>query len=408
MDMRSRDQYLAELRLEYIGADKQTKTRLLNEAQKRTKLARKYLIAKLRPDRETPSARPKRRRAIYGPSIKTALAQLWPTFDYPCGQRFAPILRAEVDRLRRLGVFEATDTVIDKLKRISAKTIDRLLAGERQRLRLRRYRNPAVHPLLYQQIPVKVSSEWDRDEIGNLQLDFVLHCGQSTAGHYVATLSVVDIATAWWEARAMLGRSQQATQAALQQMRSRLPCPMREIHPDNDGCLVNELIYRWCRQHRIAMSRSRPLQKNDNAWVEQRNWTHVRQMIGYRRFDTQAQLDLINKLYEQIMMYKNFFQPSTKLKEKRRIKGKLHRRYETPKTPYQRLLDSGQLTQAARRKLKATYSTLNPAVLKSNIDRIRDQLFRTVENPAPKRRPPTRKMAPHLVRSFMTQRGGPR
>ena len=155
--MRSRNQYLAELRSDYIGADKQTKSRLLDEAEKRTKLARKYLIAKLRPDAAPAQKKAKRRRATYGAAVKTALAKLWPIFDYPCGQRFAPILRIEVDRLRALGELQVTETVAAKLKQVSPKTIDRMLKSERDRLRLNRYRNPAVHPLLYQQIPVKRS-----------------------------------------------------------------------------------------------------------------------------------------------------------------------------------------------------------------------------------------------------------
>jgi hypothetical protein len=173
-----------------------------------------------------------------------------------------------------------TDTTAAKLKQVSPKTIDRMLESERDRLRLSRYRNPAVHPLLYQQIPVKVASEWDRDQIGNLQLDFVLHCGQSSAGLFAATLSAADIASGWWEASAMLGRSQHGTHMALEEMCERLPFPIAEVHPDNDGCLINELVYKWCSKRKIAMSRSRPLHKNDNAWVEQRHWTHIRKSSG--------------------------------------------------------------------------------------------------------------------------------
>ena len=401
--MHSRNQYLAELRADYIGAAKPVKTRLLNEAQKRTKLARKYLIAKLRPEAGPNQPRPRPRKPVYGAAVKTALAKLWPIFDYPCGQRLAPLVRTELDRLRHFGEIQLAPTVCAQLQHISAKTIDRLLAGERQRLRLNRYRNPSVHPLLYHQIPVKVASEWNRRQLGNVQLDFVLHCGQSSSGHFAATLSAADICSGWWEGCAMLGRSQQGTQIALENIRRRLPFPFREIHPDNDACLLNDLVYRWARQHRIRMSRSRPLQKNDNAWVEQHNWTHVRKMIGYRRFDTPDQVQLLNTLYHHLMQYKNFFQPTTKLKRKRRIKGKLHRQYETPRTPYQRLLDSAQLRPAARLSLQRTYARLNPAHLKRTIDQLRSLLFDTFENPAPKRRPPTKKMAPHLVRFFMTQ-----
>jgi hypothetical protein len=401
--MRSRQQYLNELRREYIGASKSAKTQLLQEAQKRTGLSRKHLISKLRPEAQ-PVVRPRRaRRPTYDGVVRSALARIWELFDYPCGQRLVVILREQVERLRRLGELRCSTQVAEKLQRISAKTIDRLLGRERERLRLKRYRNPAVHPLLYQQIPVKVPNQWDRSQVGNLQLDFVFHCGQSGAGQFIYTLSVADIASGWWEARALLGRSQHATLHALDQIRQLLPFRMLEIHPDNDGCLINQLIWKWCRQHRIQMSRSRPLHKNDNAWVEQRNWSHVRKMVGYRRFDTQVQMELLNSLYQDLILFKNFFQPLLKLAGKRRVRGKVHRQYEPPATPYQRLLDSQQLSPAASQHLRKLYESLNPAELKRGIDAKRDLLMATFENSAPKQPVPTRKMVPRLVRFFMTQ-----
>jgi len=404
MDMHSRDQYLAQLRQDYIGASKAEKHQLLNEAAKRTRLARKYLITKLTPEAGTPKRRKRSRKKVYRTEVKTALALLWPIFDYACGQRLAPLLRNEVDRLRELGELRCSDAAAEKLKTVSPKTIDRLLAPERERLHLSRYRNPGIHPLLYQKIPVKVSNEWDRAQLGNLQLDFVFHCGQSGAGQFVYTLSVADIASGWWEARAQLGRSQQATKEALEQIHQALPFTIREIHPDNDGCLINELVWNWSRQHRIAMSRSRPLHKNDNAWVEQRNWSHVRKMIGYRRFDTEQQLNLLNQLYADLVLYKNFFQPTMKLARKRRVRGKVHRQYEPAITPYERLLESDQLTPNAMARLQRTHATLNPAELKRRIDSKRDELMATFENTIKRKHAPTRKMTPRLVRSFVTQR----
>ena len=154
---------------------------------------------------------------------------------------------------------------------------------------LRRNRNPSVHPLLYQKIPVKVAAEWDTRQVGNVQIDYVEHCGRSAGGEYVHTLSAVDIASGWWEGEAIAARSQQATQEGLEAIRKRAPFRFREIHPDNDRGLINDLLWRYCQQARIKMSRSRPYKKNDNAWVEQRNWTHVRKVVGYRRFDTTAE-----------------------------------------------------------------------------------------------------------------------
>jgi hypothetical protein len=277
-----------------------------------------------------------------------------------------------------------------------------MLASERNRLRLNRYRNPAVHPLLYQQIPVKLPNEWDRQTPGNLQLDFVAHCGQSAAGHFLYTLSVADIASGWWEAQGLLGRSQYAALEAFKATRKRLPFRVREIHPDNDSALINDLIYSWCRERNIAMSRSRPLHKNDNAWVEQRNWTHVRKIVGYRRLDTQTQLQLLNALYADLTLYKNLFQPVIKLAEKRRTSGKLHRVYSPPITPYHWLMQSRRLSPVNRKRLRQLYETTNPAELKRRIDHTRDLLMETFENPAPKS-PPARRIQPRLVRSFMTQ-----
>ena len=170
-----------------------------------------------------------------------------------------------------------------------------------------------MHPLLYHKIPVKVASEWDTDEVGNLQIDYVAHCGRSAAGEYAHTLSTVDIATSWWEAEAIVGRSQQARRQGLDSIRKRLPFGIRELHPDNDTGMINDLLWRYCQKAKIKMSRSCPYKKNDNAWVEQRNWTHVRKVVGYHRLDTPAELSLLRELYSCLRLYKNFFQPTMKL-----------------------------------------------------------------------------------------------
>jgi hypothetical protein len=381
MDMNAREQYLKTLREEYRRASKKEKTRLLNEARRRTRLNRKVLSRKLahpaavRGERKQPV-----RKAIYGSDVVRVLVRLWVIFDCPCGQRLAPALRQEVDRLRNTGEVRCSEEMAGKLKRISAKTIDRLLAGERQTRQLQKNRNPAVHSLLSQKIPVKVASEWDTNQVGNLQLDYVEHCGRSNGGDYVHTLSMADIASGWWEGEPIPARTQKATKEALEQIRERIPFRMRELHPDNDGGLINQLIWDYCKKAGIQMSRSRPYQKNDNAWVEQRNWTHVRKMVGYQRYDTMPELLLLRELYGYLRLYKNFFQPTMKLKSKTRVKGKIHRQYEPPQTPYQRLLDSGQLTRKAKKQLQQQYELLSVAGLKQKIDGVRDRLFRLVEN----------------------------
>jgi len=384
MDMRSREQYLESVRQEYRQAKRKQKTKLLNEAGKRTRLNRKVLIRKLAHPAKVGWQRKRRPRgATYGPEVVTVLVKLWELFDYPCGQRLVAAMRIELGRLRRLKEIRCNGEIAAKLECISPKTVDRLLQREKQVRQLRRNRNPAVHPLLYQRIPVKVAAEWDPNEVGNLQVDYVEHCGRSTGGEYLHTLSAVDIASSWWEGEVISSRSQTATKEGMEAIRRRVPFRIKEIHPDNDSGMINDLLWRYCQEAGIKMSRSRPYRKNDNAWVEQRNWTHVRKVVGYQRLDTTGELRVVRELYKHLRLYKNFFQPAMKLKSKTREGGKIHRQYDEARTPYQRLLESGQLKPKAVKELQRTYASLNVADLRRKIEQLRDRLFALVEAKAP-------------------------
>lgn len=373
--MNARKQYLEALRMEYDKAGESRRSSLLDEAEKRTGLNRKYLIRVLNhaPARKAKGRR-RRRRAEYGAAVITALIEIWDIFEQPCGQRLAPVLRTELDRLRRLGEVRCTDEVAGQLKEISASTIDRLLRREKRVRRLRRNRNPNVQRLIYQKVPVKVAAEWDTSEIGNVQVDFVAHCGRSAGGSFIHTVSTVDIATNWWEGEAIPVRSQQEAKSALSRIQSRFPFIIRELHPDNDTALVNDLLWDWTQGQKIRLSRSRPYKKNDNAWVEQKNWTHVRKIVGYRRFDTMTELRLLNEIYAVLRIYKNFCLPAIRLKSKIRVEGRIKRQYDKPLTPYQRLMDSAQIGRKAKRELKAIYESLNPAALQRRLTELREQL----------------------------------
>lgn len=379
MDMHSREQYLARVREEYRKATKRAKTGLLNEARKRTRLNRKVLIRKLtHPPKPNPGKRGPR-KATYGAEVITALVKAWEIFDYPCGQRLAPALREQIDRLRKANEVRCSDDVAGKLKRISPKSIDRLLAREKRVRGLRQNRNPSVHPLLYQKIPVKTAAEWDIEQIGNLQLDYVLHSGRSPGGEFIHTISAVDIATSWWEGEPILRRTQQATKGGLDRMRKRFPFRILEVHPDNDTGFINDLVWSYFKDARIKMSRSRPYKKNDNAWVEQRNWTQVRKQVGYRRMDSQAELEVLRELYEKLALYKNFFQPTMKLVEKIREGGKIHRKYDTPRTAYRRVIESSKTSAATKKKLKEQYESMNVADLRRQLETLKDRLFNLIE-----------------------------
>ena len=374
--MNARRQYLQELGKEYGKADAAGRGRLLDEAEKRTGLNRKYLIRVLNHPVEARPRKRTRRGATYSAATVTALIQVWDIFEQPCGQRLVAILGRELGRLRKLGELRCSDRVAQQLEEISASTIDRRLRREKQVRHLRRNRNPNVQRLIYQKVPVKVAAEWDTGVLGNVQVDFVAHCGRSSGGDYIHTISAVDIATNWWEGQAIPVRSQQATKEGLSQMAERFPFRLRELHPDNDTTLVNELLWSWCRGRRIRMSRSRPYKKNDNAWVEQKNWTHVRKVVGYRRFDTTAELRTLNEIYGVLRLYKNYCLPTIRLQSKEREGGKIRRRYEAPCTPYQRVLKSRQVDGKTKGQLRKIYVDLNPAELHRQLTKLRGELER--------------------------------
>ena len=408
MDMHSRNQYLKSLRDEYLKSTKKEKGRLLDEAERRTNRCRKYLICKLSPLSDLNSKGPhekRKRETKYGCDITVALARIWEIFDYPCGQRLTPLLKTEVDRLRNLKELIVTNEIARKLKTIGSATIDRKLRRQKEVLRrLRRKGRPKSKSLLYQKIPVRLN-DWDTSIIGNLGVDLVEHCGSSTRGEYINTLSTTDIASGWWEGEGVMGGGQYPTLEALKRIRKRAPFKWLEIHPDNDTAFINAHLLRYCRKDGLRFSRSRPYKKNDNAYIEQKNWTHVKKILGYLRYDTLEELEIINSLYRnELRLFKNFFQPVMKLKSKTRIGGKVKRKYDLPKTPYQRLTDSDQISKETKRKLKTTYLRLNPAQLKRAIDIKLVKLYQVYQEKGRSQEvKPFKKQKARLVRNYMIQ-----
>ena len=258
--------------------------------------------------------------------------------------------------------------------------------------------------MIYQKIPVKAGG-WDRSVPGQLQVDLVEHCGQSASGLFGNTVSVAEVAFGWWEGEAVLGKGQEASFDALKRIRERSPFNWVHVHPDNDKSFINWHLFRYCKTERIEFSRSRPYQNNDNNFVEQKNSTHVRAVIGHLRYDTEKELEVINSLYRgELRLYKNFFQPVMKLKEKIRDKGKVHRKYDIPKTPYQRIMESEKIPEENKKELRELYQRLNPAELKRKIDEKIHLLFKTYEEKNRGRQAlPSKKQTPRRVRFYMTQ-----
>lgn len=405
MDMNARRQYLKVLQERYFMAkSRKDKSSILDEYLKNTHQNRKYAIRRIRSFSSAPKERRKRKQTYDG-YVKVALAKLWEIFDYPCGQRLAPLLKIEVNRLRQLEEIFISNEVAKKLARISPATIDRKLKHQREVLHLLRKKG-GVKPasLLYKKVPIRLT-EWDTSQLGFLEIDLVIHCGSSALGCYICSLNTVEISSGWWEAESIMGKGQDPTFKALKKIRKRTPFPWKGIDSDNGPEFINYHLINYCEKENLEFTRSRPNKKNDNAYIEQKNWTHVRKVLGYFRYDTDQELILMNSLYEkELRLYKNFFSPVMKLKEKQRVGGRVKRKYDTPKTPYQRLLGSGQISNEKKKELQIIYRSLNPAELKRKIEEKTHRLFKAYED---KKRTieanPSKKQRPRSVTNYMIQ-----
>lgn len=379
MDMKSRNQYLEELIRKNGGyhlKSKKNKSKILDEYCRVTGQNRKYTIRKLRSgswvyqERKKIIKRQRKKKVTYDNTVKYSLIKCWQIFDQPCGQRLAPLLKQETSRLLKYGELSCSAEIVNKLKQISARTIDTLLKPHKEKSRNKRIYDYKNNPLLYEKIPTKFSFDWDRNMTGNIQIDFVEHCGRYNYGEFVHTLSTTDIATGWWEGSAQLSRGMNTTVANLNKIRHRYPFPWRSVHTDNDSAFINWQLKEYADKENLKFSRSRPYHKNDNCWVEQKNGTHVRRCIGHLRYDTNQELFLLNSLYSnEFRLYKNFFQPVIKLVSKERIGGHVKRKYDKPLTPYQRIICDKAISKDVKNKLNELYESLNPAQLKREIDK---------------------------------------
>ena len=359
------------LREKYLKASKEEKGAILDEYCRNTGMDRIYVSRRFNYQAGLKDARVQRkaRTQKYDGLVKAALVVMWTIFDYPCGARLASILKTETTHMRALKELMCSDEVAEKLQAMVASTIDAKLKHEKDVARMNQKYSSGRTPLLCSKVPVKTSADLDRSKPGVEQIDFVEHCGVSASGEYVNSLSIVDIFSGWWEGDGVMGKGQERSLSALDEARKRCPFTWSEMHPDNGTSLLNYHVYEHAQTTGIDFSRSRPYKKNDNCFVEQKNSTHVRQVIGYRRYDTEEELAIISDLYRnELRLYKNFFQPVMKVVEKVRVGGKVKKKFDVPATPYYRLLASEHLSGEQKQQLTLVYNTLNPADLKRRID----------------------------------------
>jgi hypothetical protein len=378
----------------YDRAAKREKGRILDELCALTGWSRGHARRALKAAAGRPWASPEAPRRgrgrTYGEEVLVPLRRIWAVLDGPCGKRLAPFLPEIVRVMERCGELDLTPEVREKLLRVSAATIDRLLAPDRRRLRVKGRSGTKPGSLLKHRIAIRTFAEWDEARPGFLEADLVAHDGGDPRGEFCQTLTLTCIASGWTELRALPNKAQRWVHEALGEVRRSLPFPLLGLDSDNGAEFPGDQLYRYCVEQGITFTRARPYRKNDSCFVEQKNRSVVRRQVGYLRYDTSEELAVLTELYGYLRLYVNFFQPQMKLLEKTREGAKVRRRYDEARTPYQRLLGSPHLSAAAKAALTRTYRRLNPLELKRAIAKCQDQLIRISRRKGPRKevRPP--------------------
>ncbi|MFH0952473.1 MAG: transposase [Patescibacteria group bacterium] len=365
----SKKELISIVKTRYLKASKREKTGILDEFCQSTGYARKYAIAILAAgydNNRVAKVGRKARKKKYSHEIMAAVVKLWEVLDFPCGQRLKPTLPEMYATLVRFKEMTFNEAIRDGLETISAKTLDRRLEGERKRRRLKRNRGLTCRGnLLKSSIPIRIT-DWDIGQLGYAEIDTVAHNGGDPGGEFIFTLDLTEIFSGWSEQEAVMGKSETGVLKAIKDIQKDLPFNLLGIDGDNGGEIVNYQMLKYCTEEKLVYTRRRPDRKNDNAYVEQKNHTHVRQLVGYVRYDTRQQFIMLNALYRrEYRLFTNFFRPVMKIKSKEKINNSICRKkYDIAQSPYQRLLNCDQLSRERKDELTRLYLSLNPLQLK--------------------------------------------
>ena len=387
MSPRARMEYLEAIYLRYKKASLKEKTMILNEFCLNCGYHRKHAIRLLNHFKHftKPKSKKRGKPSKYNkPSVLKPLKKIWLAANLPCSKRLKVILPlwlpSYAKEFGRLSL-----EVVKALFQISPATLDRLLEPARVKYRGRGRTTTKPGTLLRQQIPIK-TNQWDETKPGFLEADTIAHCGESLLGQFAYTIDTVDMATGWTEQRAVWGKGETEVLKQIQDIEDSLPFPLLGFDSDNGREFLNWHLMKHFdqRDKPVHFTRSRPYHKDDNAHVEQKNWTHVRQWLGYHRLDKPVLVGLMNHLYtHEWRLYHNFFLPSVKLVEKKLVDGKTIKRYDQPKTPYQRVLESAHVSASVKRSLKEQFETLNPFSLRKAMESQLNTIFRILRSKKP-------------------------
>ena len=395
LDMRQKKAVTEELKTRYNKASKKVKSKMLDEFCATIGYNRCYAswILKMKSGKVlgymTTGGRrikfvigkkkktKKKRDKIYTYDVFLKLKKIWAIFDFICSKRLAPFMGEAVEKLEACGEIDLTDQVREKLLKISASTIDRLLKSEKDRFKLgkgRKGTKPGT--LLKHSIPIRTFADWNDAVPGFTEVDLVGHDGGNNSGDFIQSLNFVDIATCWDITAACINKAQVHVFKALRAIIARFPFIILGIDSDNGSEFINGIMLRYCAENEITFTRSRPYKKNDSCFVEQKNYSVVRRNVGYSRYDTAEELSILNELYLYLDHYTNYFQPVVKLVSKTRTGSRVTKRYDRAKTPFRRVLESEHINDKIKARLKVQYDSLNPVDLKRKISRLQDKLLK--------------------------------
>ena len=310
----------------------------------------------------------------YSAHLTVALVLVWTLSRYPAGKRLAPMLEVLVTMLKRDGDLDLSDADATLLVAMSAATIDRRLKNERARLGLKGRSHTKPGTLLKSQIPIRTWAQWTEDQPGFVEIDLVGHEGGNSSGEFCFTLTMTDIATGWTINRSVKNKAARWVLEAIDEASTQFPFAILGIDSDNGSEFINAHLFEYCRTRQITFTRSRSGNKNDGAHVEQKNWTHVRQLVGYLRFDTEAELELLNRIWALDGVFTNYLLAQQKLVEKHRHGAKVTKRYDRAQTPYARALAHDQVSEASRNAMNTAFASIRMASVYDQIQSLTVEL----------------------------------
>ena len=375
MNMHTKHELAKAILSRYLRSNKQEKKKMLDEFCATTGYHRKYAITKLKKLQLTRNWKDsvagkhgRNRERIYDGLVSSVVEQIYEALCGIGARRMHPMLNTMLEKGMRFGHIKIDPVTELKVRAISRSTLERMIKTARERNMLKGLSTTRPGTLLKNEIALRVGV-WEETDPGFSEIDLVAHCGDNAAGMFISTLNTSDIATGWFEAEPVMGKAQERVLEGIEETGKRMPFRRQGIDSDNGSEFINRQLYDYCTKKDIVFTRSRPYKKNDNAHIEQKNYTAVRQVLGYQRFDTEVIFAFMRKLYRgSLRLYINFFQPSVKCIQKKRIGSKIKKYYDIAQTPYERVVAHPAISKEKKEELKTLFESLDPFQLRKEID----------------------------------------